>query len=175
MRQLPQTKKQLENDPIRQLLRVTMASSEKDRSPVPSQESRQVAVTLERLAAEGADTTRIATAVVSTWQAVDAALAPVIGGKGVAALYGRSLYLVRASHPWLATLHDGPETLMDFAQLEALLTQQGSVIAAAAAGDHLQILYELLGSLIGPSLTGQLLRSAWDNPFGGPSAQDPSP
>jgi hypothetical protein len=163
---------------------------------VPSQQSRQLALTLERLAARGASHSEIVTAVVSTWQAVDAALAPVIGGKGVEALYGRSLYLVReahpwlaalsregnggmylvrTSHPWLAALHDGPETPMDFAQLEAVLVQQGIAVAATAAGDQLQSLYELLCSLIGPSLTGQLLRSAWDNPFGGPAAQDLSP
>jgi hypothetical protein len=142
---------------------------------VPSQQSRQLALTLERLAARGASHSEIVTAVVSTWQAVDAALAPVIGGKGVVALYGRSLYLVRTSHPWLAALHDGPETPMDFAQLEAVLVQQGIAVAATAAGDQLQSLYELLCSLIGPSLTGQLLRSAWDNPFGGPAAQDLSP
>lgn len=152
-----------------------MACPQKNFCPVPNQESRQVALTLERLAAEGAEVTRIADAVVSTWQAIDAVLAPVIGTKGVAALYGRSLYLIRTSHPWLAALHQGAETPIDLAQLEAVLAQQQSVTAATAAGDQLESLYELLRSLIGPALTGQLLRSAWDNPFGGTAAQDHSP
>lgn len=140
--------------------------------PVPTHDSRKVATTLERLAVQGANTTHIADAVVSTWQAVDAALAPVIGGKGVEALYARSLYLVRERHPWLAASHQGVAPQMDLAVLAAALSQQETLTAAAAAGDQFESLYELLHSLIGPSLTGQLLRAAWDNPFGGPTAQD---
>ena len=142
---------------------------------MPAQDSRRLAATLERLAAQGANTTQIADAVVSTWQAVDAALAPVIGGKGVAALYGRSLYLVRERHPWLAAAHDGAASPMDLGVLAAALARQDGSTAASAAGDQLESLYELLRSLIGPSLTGQLLRSAWDNPFGGRAAQDRTP
>lgn len=140
---------------------------------MPTQDSRKVASTLERLAAQGANTTRIAAAVVSTWQAIDAALAPVIGVKGVEALYRRSLHLVRNSHPWLAAAQSEP--VMDLGLLAEALAQQESFTAAAAAGDQFESLYELLRSLIGPSLTGQLLRSAWDNPFGGPPAQDRTP
>ncbi len=139
-----------------------------------TQDSRKVATTLERLAAQGADTIRISDAVVATWQAVDAALAPVIGGKGVEALYARTLYLARDSHSWLAVAQGG-EPGMDLDLLAAALAQQENFAAAAAAGDQLQSLYELLRSLIGPSLTGQLLRSAWDNPFGGPAAQERTP
>jgi hypothetical protein len=142
---------------------------------VPTQDSRKVATTLERLAAQGANTKRIAEAVVSTWQAIDAALAPVIGGKGVEALYGRSLYLVRERHPWLAAANEGAGSQMDLDLLGSALAQQESFTAATAAGDHLESLYELLRSLIGPSLTGQLLRSAWDNPFGGSPAQERAP
>ncbi|MFC5500201.1 hypothetical protein ACFPOE_21845 [Caenimonas terrae] len=139
---------------------------------MPTQDSRKLAGTLERLAAEGDNTTRIADAVVSTWQAIDSALAPVIGGRGVSALYCRSLYLVRERHPWLAAVNGGIGSDMDLGLLAAALAQQDSCTAASAAGDHLQAVYELLRSLIGPALTGQLLRSAWDNPFGGAPAQD---
>ena len=142
---------------------------------MPIHDSRKVATTLERLAAQGANTTRIADAVVSTWQAIDAALAPVIGGKGVAALYGRSLHLVRAAHPWLAAAHQGPHTQMDLGLLGVALAQQDSGTAAAGAGDHLQSLHQLLGSLIGASLTGQLLGPAWDDAFDGIAGQDISP
>lgn len=139
---------------------------------MPHQESRKLAATLERLAAQGANTTRIADAVVSTWQAIDSALAPVIGAKGVEALYSRSLHLVRERHPWLAAANQGSEARMDLGLLASALGNQESFDAAAAAGDQLQALHELLRSLIGPSLTGQLLRSAWDNPFGGIAVQD---
>ena len=140
-----------------------------------TQDCRKVATALERLAAQGVAPRRIADAVVSTWQAVDVALAPVIGGKGVEALYGRSLYLVREAHPWLATLHREGRGVMDLAQLASTLEQQDGFTAAAGAGDQLASVCELLRSLIGISLTTQLLRSAWDNPFDGPTVLDRTP
>lgn len=140
-----------------------------------TEDSRKVATTLERLAAQGASTIRVADAAVSTWQAIDAALAPVIGSKGVAALYGRSLYLVRERHPWLAVANAGAGSEMDMGLLGAALAKQENSIAARAAGDQLEAVYELLHSLIGPALTEQLLRAAWDNPFGGAAAQERPP
>ena len=130
-----------------------------------SPESLKLAITLKQLAAQGGDIAQITDAIVSTWQTIDTALAPVIGTKGVAALYGRSLYLTVPGHPWLAALYTKDDTPMDLVHLRTVLAQQGSSAAAAAGGAHLQSLHELLASLIGPSLTGQLLRAAWDNPF----------
>ncbi|MBC7469640.1 MAG: hypothetical protein H7322_09980, partial [Ramlibacter sp.] len=149
-----------------------MVNQIKDSFSVPTLDSCNVASTLERLAAEGANTTRIAHVVVTTWQAIDAALAPVIGGKGVAALYGRSLHLVGTAHPWLAAAHQGPHAPMDLGLLGVALAQQESTIAAAGAGAHLQSLHQLLGSLIGTALAGQLLRPAWDTAFDGIAVQD---
>ncbi|MCY7320080.1 MAG: hypothetical protein LH617_15395, partial [Ramlibacter sp.] len=94
-------------------------------------------------------------------------LAPVIGGSGVAALYVRSLHLVRNAHPWLAAAHQGPHTQMDLELLRAAVAQQEGASAAAGAGAHLQSLSGLLGSLIGPSLAGQLLGQVWGNSFDG--------
>ena len=138
------------------------------------QESRKLAVTLQHLAAQGADSVQITDAIVSTWVVVEAALSPIIGRKGIAALYTRSLYLIRTHYPWLSAIH-GSDAAMDFSQLRAALARQESSKAAAAGGAHLQTLYELLGSLIGTSLTGQLLGPAWDNSFVGFAGKDISP
>jgi hypothetical protein len=140
-----------------------------------SPESRRFAVTLKHLAAQGGDSAQVTDAVVSTWKTIDTTLAPVIGIKGVAALYQRSLYLAIPGHPWLATLYTKDDTRMDLVRLKAALAQQDSLSAAAGGGAHLQTLYELLASLIGPSLTAQLLGAAWDKPFGRPASEDPSP
>lgn len=143
---------------------------------MPTLDSRTVASNLQRLAAGGATNHHIADAVVTTWQAIEAALAPVIGGKGVAALYGRSLHLVRTMHPWLAAAHQGAHTQMDLELLRAALAQQESSAAAAAgSGDHLNSLSELLGSLIGTSLAGQLLGPVWDKAFNGIAGKENSP
>lgn len=138
-------------------------------------ESRRIAVTLKQLAAEGADLAQITDAVVSTWQVIETTLSPIVGSKGVAALYGRSLYLTSPGHPWLAAIYSKDETPMDFVQLRSALTEQDSAVAAAGGGAHLQAFHELLVSLIGHSLTAQLLRAAWDNPFDRPAPEDLSP
>ena len=55
-----------------------------------SQESQRIAVALARRAETAG---QVADVLVSTWQAIDASLSPVIGHRGVAMLYKRSLYL----------------------------------------------------------------------------------
>lgn len=140
-----------------------------------SQESRELASALERLASEGETTAQIAAAVVSAWAQVEAALTPIIGERGVTALYERSLHLTRVNHPWLAAVPESTATRMDLTALNSVLAKQKSAAAAAGGGAHLQAVYELLCSLIGASLTERLLRSTWSSSFTGRAAQDPSP
>jgi len=122
-----------------------------------------------------ADATQIADAMVSTWLEIDAALRPVIGQGGVAALYKRSLYLTAPAHTWLASTHEGMHAPMDLAALKAALAQQSNANAAAGSRALLHTFNELLTSLVGPSLTERLLRSVWANSFSGPPAQDSTP
>ena len=123
----------------------------------------------------GADAARIAEVVVSTWQDIDAALGPVIGKGGVAALYGRSLYLSASSHPWLGGLHAGDGSPMDLAALQSILAQQDAAAATAAGLAVLQTFHGLLASLVGPSLTERLLRSVWTRFSTVSNIQRPSP
>ena len=139
-----------------------------------SHESSLIAATLAAPLGKGGDAAQIADAIVSTWQKIDAALSPIIGQGGVAALYKRSLYLTGQAHPWLAGMHEGVETAMDLAALKSLLAQQSSANAAAGGGALLQTFSELLTSLVGPSLTERLLRFVWPNSFSAPPAQDTS-
>lgn len=140
-----------------------------------SQESRRIAAPLAHRVAKDADAAQIAEAVVSTWQEIDAALTPIIGQRGVAALHKRSLYLTGAAHPWLAGMHEGVQSTMDLATLKSVLAQQSSADAEAGGGALLQTFHELLASLVGPSLTERLLRSVWANSSSGPPAQDTLP
>ena len=127
------------------------------------QESNGLTHGLAQLAAQGADVARLASAIVSTWTKIESALAPVIGKRGLAALYERSLHMARTGHPWLAPAHEGVETMMDLTALKTVLTGQDSASAAAGGGAHLQAFYEVLGSLISPSLTHRLLGSIWEH------------
>ena len=139
-----------------------------------SQESRRLATILAQSAGVDTSAMHIADAIVSIWQDIDTALRPIIGQGGVAALYKRSLYLCTTNHPWLAGTYEGVPTSLDLSALRAVLVKQNRADAAAAGATLLQILYELLISLVGPSLTEQLLRSVWANSFRGFPAQDTS-
>jgi hypothetical protein len=137
-----------------------------------SADHRRLTSSLQRLAAGGADAAKVTAAIVSVWREIEVALAPVIGQRGVAALFERSLYLTRSRHPWLAAVAEHNEARMDLAALTGVLQKQGSTAAASGGGAHLEALYELLGSLIGPSLAERLLRPTWSNPLTGAAAQD---
>ena len=125
-------------------------------------EAKDIQSSIARLATEDGNAERIADAAVSVWRDVNAALSPVIGHRGVAALYKRSLYLTQAAHACLALVHEGDLLPGDFSALRAALSQQTTQDAAAAHGAVLQAFYDLLTNLIGASLTEQLLRSVLD-------------
>jgi len=137
-------------------------------------EVRSTQQRIARLAAEGADGGQVADAAVSTWRDIDAALSPIVGKAGVAALYKRSLHLTRAAHPSLAAVEQGALSPGEFASLHAALSQQTGPNAAAANAALLQTFTDLLTKLIGASLTERLLRSIWHNPASGHAAQDTS-
>jgi len=139
------------------------------------QESRRTAAALGHRVAEGADAGQIADALCATWQAIDVALAPIVGSRGVAALYTRSLYLTGASHPWLAGLQEGAQGSMDLAALKPVFARQSRADALAGGDALLQNLHQLLASLIGASLAERLLQRVWDGPASTPSSQDTPP
>lgn len=135
-------------------------------------ESRRIALTLERRIGDGADAAYVAETIVLLWREIDAALRPILGQRGVAALYKRSLHLCCADRPWLAGLQQGLPTAMDLDALQSAFARQDSAIAAAAGGDLLQTFQDLLTSLVGPSLAERLLQSVWTSPSSGAPAQD---
>ncbi|MET0311282.1 MAG: hypothetical protein ABW051_04475, partial [Burkholderiaceae bacterium] len=130
---------------------------------------------LDRRAAEGATGAQLADMVVDAWQQVEAALSPVIGQRGVAALYKRSLHLASPAHPWLAGVSSQGVGEMDFNALRAAMADRTGAEAAAAGANLLLSFHGLVGSLIGPALSGQLLGAVWAKIFSGPAAQDPPP
>lgn len=131
--------------------------------------------TLGPMALRGADAGRVAAASVAAWRAIDAALAPIVGRRGIAALYKRSLHLVLTDYPWLAAAYEGALEPGDFDSLRAALSQQTAANAATAQDAMLQTFQDLLDNLIGRSLTQRLLQSVWDQPSSGEAVQKQSP
>ena len=119
-----------------------------------------------------ADAARVAAAAASTWREIHAALSPVIGAGGFAALYQRSLHVTRAAYPCLGTVREDALRPGQFAALEVVLAQQTNAQAAAANGALMQAFSGLLAGLIGLSLTERLLRSVRNSPLSGVAVQD---
>jgi hypothetical protein len=117
---------------------------------------------LSKCAAAGWDTVSLITKVVSVWRDIDTALAPIIGHRGVAALFGRSLHLTRADYPWLAAQNENTLDRIDFASLQSTLSERTSTDVVAFNDALLRKFVELLSNLIGVSLTECLLRPVVD-------------
>lgn len=99
----------------------------------------------------------------------------MIGQRGSAALYQRSLHLARADYPWLGAAYEGAAERGEFDALRSALAQQTPEHAAAAHDSLLQTFIDLLADLIGESLTQRLLQAAWDSPSSGHAVKDTSP
>jgi hypothetical protein len=137
-------------------------------------ESTRLDASLAQLAAQDADVARLASVIISIWQKIESALAPVIGKRGLVALYERSLHTAQAAYPWLMPVSENVESAMDLTALKTVLLKQNSTSAAAGGGAHLQALYELLGSLISLSLTQRLLGPIWELPLNDPTIKETS-
>ena len=120
-----------------------------------------IAAVLARGNGSGASSEEVAASIAATYRDIEGALSPIIGARGVAALFNRSVHVARQSCPWMAGLEAGSQTTMDLGALTSLITLQTPSDAAGAGGLLLQTFHELLASLIGGSLTERLLRPVW--------------
>lgn len=112
---------------------------------------------------ETLDAASVVDAAVSTWQRIEAALSPIIGPLGFAALLRRSLYLTAGRYACLAHVLAASEPGA-FTALKVALSQQTNSDATSASAALLETFHDLLSNLIGESLTERLLRPVRDNP-----------
>ena len=94
---------------------------------------------------------------VTVWLSVRAALEPIIGPRGVAALYSRSVHLTSAEHPWLAEVPSSPSSAMDLPALRASLERRDVPDGSAACIALISTFCGTLASLVGDSLVERLL------------------
>jgi hypothetical protein len=151
-------------------------SAANSQRPMPTETpaSHQLPAPLAQWVGDDASAEQVAAALVDIWQGINAALTPVIGPLGLAALYRRSFHLTALAHPWLAGGVEGANADKDPTALKSLIVQRSDADAAAAATAFLQKFHEVLVSLIGASLTERLLRSVWAHTSSGQPAQDNS-
>lgn len=124
--------------------------------------------------AHDADAPQLAEAVSGVWHEIHDTLHPIIGHRGVAALYNRSLQRTTAAHPWLAAAQQRELDVFEPAALRDALAQRAPAEAAAGAMALFDAFRDLLASLVGAALTDRLLHSVWTPPSGDMPAQDTS-
>jgi hypothetical protein len=122
----------------------------------------------------GADAEQVAAAMAAMWQRIDAALAPVLGSKAVAALRERSLHLAGQPHPCLQGT-SGADAALGFNALNSTVARQDDVDAALACSAVMRTFDRLLGGLIGPSLAHRLLEAARADASPEPHSADTAP
>ncbi len=127
---------------------------------------------LTQLSTDGADASHIARGAIAILDAIDAALGPIISRRGVAALYQRSLFLIRPGFPWLVAVYEGALVPGDFSTLQTALAEQSAEDAMLGTIALLNTFHDLLSSLIGASLTDRLLGPICDTPSSGDAVQD---
>ena len=113
--------------------------------------------------------------VIISCEGIDQALVPIIGQRGMAALYRRALHLTRSDHPWLPPDTEGVPSVVDLLPLRAALLLQNPSDAALGGAALLANFHQLLTSLVGRPLTERLLRSVWMAYLTHPFAQDTLP
>jgi len=102
---------------------------------------------------------------IQLWGRLASKLTSIMGRGGFNALLSRSIYIVNAEFPWLRHYKILPSSHLPFADLKIDLANQNPVEARKASIALLLTFTDILASLIGESLTFDLINSAWRENF----------
>lgn len=131
-----------------------MSTSDKKALPL-----KAIRSTLVRRAGAGPDASAVAEATLGTLRQLVAQLTPVIGVRGTHALLTYSLHQANHAFTWLEGDHKDITTLL--ASIKTRLEAREPADALEASCALLAIFTDLLGDLIGESLTQRLLAPVW--------------
>lgn len=98
-----------------------------------------------------------ALALALTLEEISAVLAPILGPVAVAALYRRCLHLCSVAHAGFEPLQGQDEAGASIASIQALLAHLTSAEARQMSETFIETFYSLMASLIGSTLTEQLV------------------
>lgn len=116
--------------------------------------------TLAQHAGESPDAGAIAEAVLTSWHEMTVQLKPLLGERGVNALFRRTLHLMRTSFPGFVIPEGEGDSAVLLANLKADLGARDASDAYETGLSLLATFTELLATLIGGSLTERLLCTA---------------
>jgi len=117
----------------------------------------------------------VACAFAGIWGEIEALLHPIVGRRGLTALFRRSAHVSTASFAFLAPLAEGAPDLVPSDELVSLFSTQSVDTALDGGALLLHSFRELLSTVVGSGLTERLLQSVWSLPSSGSSAQDIPP
>lgn len=110
------------------------------------------------------DARAVAETALVLWQKVTAALEPVIGSRGVEALFNRALQLTSTSFPWLSAARPQADAERALTSIQECLATRDAAMALEASITLMVTLSDLLATLVGTSLTRRLLGPVWARP-----------
>ncbi|MDY0747557.1 hypothetical protein SNE35_23845 [Paucibacter sp. R3-3] len=139
-----------------------MTDRERSRSTTP----------LARRVGGNSDSLTVAQAFAEIWGEIEASLHPILGRRGLTALFRRSAHVSAPQCAFLAILAEGEMDLVARDELVSVFCSQTADTALDGGSLLLNSFRELLSTLIGAGLTERLLQSVWSSPTSGPSAQD---
>lgn len=131
-----------------------------------------IASALSRLTADEAGADRFAALAAEKMHAIHLALAPIIGERGVSALYRRSLFLIGQDTPWINELYGQADAGTDYATLQSAVARQPAADALRITGRLFTTLYSVLVSLIGAALAERLLHPMFEPSPNGHAVQE---
>ncbi|WP_268801009.1 hypothetical protein [Pseudomonas huanghezhanensis] len=124
---------------------------------MPIDKPRRSAPILKSVSNDRSSASEVAEAFVLTLEDMRAVLTPILGPIAVAALYRRCLHLCAATHSCFESLSGNEEAAMNTSSFRAMLVGQSSADARRHGDTLISTFHTLLASLIGPSLTEQLV------------------
>lgn len=134
--------------------------------------AQTIASLLSRLGTEKASAQRIAAFAAETMHAIHLALAPVIGDKGVLALYRRSLFMISRDVPSAASFYREAHESSHYSTLQSAIAEQSASDALCIAEALFANIHAVLVSLIGAALTERLLHPMFDTSPNGNAVQE---
>jgi hypothetical protein len=137
-----------------------------------SPEGRRIHAALVRRCGRDGSAPVVAAAAVAVWREIAQALSPIIGARGVTALYGRALFLAGRVHPWLGSATDGLTIELDLDNLRTRIGARTDPGVLEGSAEFLLTFHDLLNSMVGPALAERMLGPVWDRPADGESAPD---
>jgi hypothetical protein len=106
----------------------------------------------------------IAEAAVRLWKDYMNLLAPILGARGVEALFGRSLHVTSIAFPALASVRDQADRAIPLGPYRVCLQACDPATALEASLAHLMNFTELVSTMIGANLLERLLGPVWAPP-----------